>query len=161
VHTEYWNGNSWQQATLPGPANVAGNITVDSTSHYVYYTDTNGQMWTNYWTGSMWANGQLSSTGNVGGPLVVDSGPLLYYRFTADNSLWAQYWTGSMWAQGQMDLGAVLGSNGSSATLFAHQVLLDLDNNGQCKTESWSGSQWVHALLGDGGISANQVGTLS
>ena len=75
--------------------------------------------------------------------------------------MWAQYWTGSMWAQGQMDSGALISTSSSGAVLDTTHVLLFLNSNGLCSAESFNGSMWVHALLGDGGISTNQLGSLN
>jgi hypothetical protein len=75
--------------------------------------------------------------------------------------MWADYWNGHSWTQTQLDSTAVMSSSLSGSALYTTYVLLFLNSSGQCAVESYRSSSWGHLPLGDGGIPANQLGTLS
>lgn len=59
------------------------------------------------------------------------------------------YWSGAAWLQTQLDAGATMSAAGGA--LYGKYDIRYLDTNGQCETESFTGSQWTHKLLGGGG----------
>jgi hypothetical protein len=155
IYAAQWNGSAWIHTTLGGTANVHGNLAVDPIKHLIYYQGSDNQVWCEQWTGTLWQQVQLSTTANVAGSLAADSGGLLAYYHTSDGSAWCVYWTGAAWSQVQLDSLANMNvsswCSGGMAPYPQKYDTLYLDGNGKCDALYWSGTQWTHLLLGDGG----------
>jgi hypothetical protein len=137
---------------------VAGDISVASDSHFIYYRGVDGHLWVVWYGNGRWNQARLSGTANVGGTVTADNGNFIYYRSTVDNSLWCVWFSVGGWSQAQLDAGsAVLASSSSTMSLFAPKALFYVNSSGQMAWEYFNGTRWANELLGDGafGLTGN------